>query len=86
MIKPQFNYIVLTEIVEEVSRGGIVLVKNNESRESCLVGKIEAVGPKCIYQYPENCKVLFDNYKAIQTSYNDQKLFIVKEEDVLAIL
>lgn len=86
MIKPQFNYIVLTEVVEEVSRGGIVLVKNDNTQESCLVGVIKAVGPKCIYQYPEECKVLFDNYKSIQTRYNDQKLYIVKEEDVLAIL
>ena len=92
MFKPLHNNVLIQKIVEEVSKGGIVLV--NPSDKESTEGKVIAVGPgkttdKGVLipvSVKPGDKVLFCECSGNDIVCDGEKFLIMKEEDIFAVL
>lgn len=83
MIKPTFNYVLLTKVQQETSQGGIILPEQADMDDTIVQGKILAIGPECEF-FKEEQNVLFSFMEAKEMTYDRVKYFLVKEQDILA--
>lgn len=87
MIKPTYSYVVLSEVTKEMSKGGIILVESKDGNDTIKHGKVEAIGDNVsLFQNKIGTEVLFSVNDALETTYDGQKLFVVKQENVLAVV
>ncbi len=89
-IKPTKGRLVIAVIQEanRVSRGGIVL-PNSTSQSNVQVGKVEAtdeIDKLGTNQVAVGDTVFFERFTAAEVELDGNKLFLVKEEDVLGII
>jgi chaperonin GroES len=92
-LKPLGNRVVLEAIEQEdVTAGGIVLPET--AKEKPQRGKVLAVGPgerndkgeRVALDVSEGDTVLFAKYSGTEIKINSQKLLIMRESDLLAIV
>ena len=92
-LKPLFDKIVVKEIKEDdcISKGGILLPKSAE--EKPCVATVVSVGnggtidgEKIEMVVKPKDKIIFTKYAGIEFKIDDEKLIILKQDDVLAII
>lgn len=83
-IKPLADRVVLkAALAEEKTASGIILPES--AKEKPEQGKVKAVG-KDVKEIKEGDTVLYSKYGPTEVKVGEEKLLIVKEEDVLAIV
>lgn len=94
MIKPAgHRVLVKPDAVEEISKGGIVLVQNNKrEKEAQITGVIVAIGPNAWKAYDGGepwaavgDRVYFAKYGGELIKDGDEELRILNDEDITAV-
>ncbi len=86
------NVVIKRLPAEEITAGGIVLPdaaqeKPHEGRVlSVGDGRLLADGSRARHQVSEGDRVLFSSYAGVEVAVNGEKLLIVSEDEILAIL
>mgnify|MGYP003702701681 FL=1 len=78
--------------VQETKKGGIILP--DTAKEKPQQGEVIAVGPgrrneagdRIVPDVKKGDKVLFGKYAAQEYTIGDEKLFVMKEDDIIAIV
>jgi chaperonin GroES len=92
-LKPLYDRIVVEPLAaEEKTKGGIVLP--DTAKEKPQIGKVIAVGPGRIDEKGQRIvpevkvgeKVIYASYAGTEFKHDGDKLLILKESDILAIL
>ena len=84
MIKPIANRILVRpDEVEKQTVSGIILP---DSQEKPLMGTIVGIGDLVMGAFSLNQRVLFSKYGFDEIEYEKQKLYIISETNVLAII
>lgn len=92
-LKPLYDRIVVEPVAaEEKTKGGIVLP--DTAKEKPQIGKVLAVGPGRVDDKGERIKpevkagdkVIYASYAGTEFKQNGEKLLILKESDVLAVV
>ena len=92
-LKPLYDRIVVEPLAaEEKTKGGIVLP--DTAKEKPQIGKVIAVGPGRIDEKGQRIvpevkvgeKVIYASYAGNEFKHDGDKLLILKESDILAIL
>lgn len=92
-LKPLYDRIVVEPLAaEEKTRGGIVLP--DAAKEKPQIGKVLAVGPgrvddkgqRITPEVKAGDKVIYASYAGTEYKHEGEKLLILKESDVLAIV
>jgi chaperonin GroES len=86
------NLVVKRLDADETTKGGVFLP--DTSRESSQQGRVLSVGDgrllanglRAAHQVGEGDRVLFDTYSGNEFVVDDQKLLIMSEDDILAIV
>ena len=76
----------------ETVKGGIIIP--DTAKEKPQQGEVIAVGPgrknnkgdRVTLDVKEGDKVIFGKYAATEYTINDEKLFVMKEDDIIAII
>jgi len=92
-LTPLFDRVIVKPIDQaETVKGGIIIP--DTAKEKPQQGEVIAVGPGRRNDKGEHIKpdvkkgdkVLFGKYAATEYTINDEKLFVMKEEDIIAIV
>jgi chaperonin GroES len=91
-VKPLHDRILVERIEEEVKKGGIIIP--DTAKEKPQKGKVIAVGPGRVDDSGKRIKldvkkgdrVLFGKYAATEYTIDDEKLFVMKEDDIIAVV
>lgn len=84
MICPFDRVIVIREVVEEKTPGGIILTEKARKKNQPFRGKVYACGAECKY-VKQGDIVMFDDSKAFTDTYAGEEYVFMKEEAVLVI-
>ena len=92
-LTPLFDRVIVKPIDQaETVKGGIIIP--DTAKEKPQQGEVIAVGPGRRNEKGEHIKpdvkkgdkVLFGKYAATEYTINDEKLFVMKEDDIIAIV
>jgi len=84
-LRPLRDQVIVKPITKkEKTKSGIILPDTAEQEKS-QQGKVMAYGPK-VKGLKKNDQVLFTQYAPQEIEINKNKLFVIKEEDILAVV